>query len=122
MEYMLTFHILNVYVDKTQPHQFKFTFKTIKVLILLIIIICSSREHLYPGVVPASGGRGKGSVYLVPGRSPGRRSLCRVEECGHACRHLHLPAHVSFHRLDSYTEYNNTYKIKKQNITEHNIT
>ena len=26
MEYMLTFHILNVYVDKTQPHQFKFTF------------------------------------------------------------------------------------------------
>ena len=27
MEYMLTFHILNVYVDKTQPHQFKFTFK-----------------------------------------------------------------------------------------------
>ena len=28
MEYMLTFHILNVYVDKTQPHQFKFTFKT----------------------------------------------------------------------------------------------
>ena len=24
---MLTFHILNVYVDKTQPHQFKFTFK-----------------------------------------------------------------------------------------------
>ena len=29
MEYMLTFHILNVYVDKTQPHQFKFTFKLI---------------------------------------------------------------------------------------------
>ena len=29
MEYMLTFHILNVYVDKTQPHQFKFTFKTL---------------------------------------------------------------------------------------------
>ena len=28
MEYMLTFHILNMYVDKTQPHQFKFTFKT----------------------------------------------------------------------------------------------
>ena len=27
MEYMLTFHILNVYVDKTQPHQFKYTFK-----------------------------------------------------------------------------------------------
>ena len=27
MEYMLTFHILNVYVDKTQPCQFKFTFK-----------------------------------------------------------------------------------------------
>ena len=27
MEYMLTFHILNVYVDKTQPRQFKFTFK-----------------------------------------------------------------------------------------------
>ena len=26
MEYVLTFHILNVYVDKTQPHQFKFTF------------------------------------------------------------------------------------------------
>ena len=26
MEYMLTFHILNVYVDNTQPHQFKFTF------------------------------------------------------------------------------------------------
>ena len=26
MEYMLTFHILNVYVDKTQPRQFKFTF------------------------------------------------------------------------------------------------
>ena len=24
---MLTFHILNVYVDKTQPHQFKYTFK-----------------------------------------------------------------------------------------------
>ena len=24
-EYMLTFHILNVYVDKTQPRQFKFT-------------------------------------------------------------------------------------------------
>ena len=24
---MLTFHILNVYVDKTQPHKFKFTFK-----------------------------------------------------------------------------------------------
>ena len=23
---MLTFHILNVYVDKTQPRQFKFTF------------------------------------------------------------------------------------------------
>ena len=29
MEYVLTFHILNVYVDKTQPHQFKFTFKEI---------------------------------------------------------------------------------------------
>ena len=29
MEYMLTFHILNVYVDKTQPRQFKFTFKAI---------------------------------------------------------------------------------------------
>ena len=29
MEYMLTFHILNVYVDKTQPHQFKFTFKSV---------------------------------------------------------------------------------------------
>ena len=28
MEYMLTFHIFNVYVDKTQPHQFKFTFKS----------------------------------------------------------------------------------------------
>ena len=27
MEYMLTFHILNVYVDKTQPRQFKLTFK-----------------------------------------------------------------------------------------------
>ena len=27
MEYILTFHILNVYVDKTQPRQFKFTFK-----------------------------------------------------------------------------------------------
>ena len=27
MEYVLTFHILNVYVHKTQPHQFKFTFK-----------------------------------------------------------------------------------------------
>ena len=26
MEDMLTFHILNVYVDKTQPHQFKYTF------------------------------------------------------------------------------------------------
>ena len=26
MEYMLTFHILNVYVDKTQPCQLKFTF------------------------------------------------------------------------------------------------
>ena len=25
---MLTFHILNVYVDKTQPRQFKFTFNT----------------------------------------------------------------------------------------------
>ena len=24
---MLTFHILNVYVDKNQPHQFKYTFK-----------------------------------------------------------------------------------------------
>ena len=30
MEYMLTFHILNMYVDKTQPHQFKFTFKGIQ--------------------------------------------------------------------------------------------
>ena len=30
MEYMLTFHILNVYIDKTQPHQFKFTFKAPK--------------------------------------------------------------------------------------------
>ena len=28
MEYMLTFLILNVYVDKTQPRQFKFTFKS----------------------------------------------------------------------------------------------
>ena len=28
MEYMLTFHILNVYVDQTQPRQFKFTFNT----------------------------------------------------------------------------------------------
>ena len=30
---MLTFHILNVYVDKTQPRQFKFTFnaRSIKV-------------------------------------------------------------------------------------------
>ena len=27
MENMLTFHILNVYVDQTQPRQFKFTFK-----------------------------------------------------------------------------------------------
>ena len=24
MEYMLTFHILNVYFDETQPHQFKY--------------------------------------------------------------------------------------------------
>ena len=31
MEYMLTFHILNVYVDKTQPHQFKYTFKHLSV-------------------------------------------------------------------------------------------
>ena len=31
MEYMLTFHILNVYVDKTQPCQFKFTFKERKI-------------------------------------------------------------------------------------------
>ena len=29
MEYMLTFHILNVYVDRTQPHKFKFTFKVL---------------------------------------------------------------------------------------------
>ena len=29
MEYMLTFHILNLYVDKTQPRQFKFTFKAV---------------------------------------------------------------------------------------------
>ena len=26
MEYMVTFHILNVYFDKTQPHQLKYTF------------------------------------------------------------------------------------------------
>ena len=36
MEYMLTFHIVNVYVDKTQPRQFKFTFKP-------------TREDLYDG-------------------------------------------------------------------------
>ena len=32
MEYMLTFHIFNVYVDKTQPRQFKFNIKTIVIL------------------------------------------------------------------------------------------
>ena len=37
MEYMLTFHILNVYVDKTQPHQFKFTFKKNYSNIIIII-------------------------------------------------------------------------------------
>ena len=26
---MPTFHILNVYVDKTQPHQFKYTFNMV---------------------------------------------------------------------------------------------
>ena len=35
MEYMLTFHILNVYVDKTQPRQFKFTFKILKHIFLV---------------------------------------------------------------------------------------
>ena len=29
MEYMLTFHTLKLFVDKTQPHQFKFTFNEI---------------------------------------------------------------------------------------------
>ena len=33
MEYMLTFHILNVYADKTQPRQFKFTFKDVTALL-----------------------------------------------------------------------------------------
>ena len=32
MEYMLTFHILNVYVDNTKPRQFKFTFKSLELL------------------------------------------------------------------------------------------
>ena len=33
MEYMLTFHILHMYVDKTQPRQFKFTFNNLFFLI-----------------------------------------------------------------------------------------
>ena len=36
---MLTFHILNVYVDKTQPRQFKFTFNA-----FLNLILCYSRD------------------------------------------------------------------------------
>ena len=39
MEYMLTFHILNVCVDKTQPRQFKFTFNKKYALILLFSAI-----------------------------------------------------------------------------------
>ena len=35
MEYMLTFHILNVYVVKTQPHQFKFTFNVGRPLLFM---------------------------------------------------------------------------------------
>ena len=34
MEYMPTFHILNVYVDVTQPHQFKFTFNMMLVFLI----------------------------------------------------------------------------------------
>ena len=37
MEYMLTFHILNVHVDKTQPRQFKFTFKSVFEMVCLIL-------------------------------------------------------------------------------------
>ena len=42
MEYVLTFHILYVYVDKTQPRQFKFTFKSVGVRKLQVAILAIS--------------------------------------------------------------------------------
>ena len=44
MEYMLTFHILNVYVDKTQPHQFKFTFNKTRITFHIIYMQCASLQ------------------------------------------------------------------------------
>ena len=43
MEYMRTFHILNVYVDKTKPRQFKFTFKDL----VIIIDVFNAIPHSY---------------------------------------------------------------------------
>ena len=49
MEYMLTFHILNVYVDKTQPRQFKFTFKVLCIAGLhLKIYIVAKLKNITP--------------------------------------------------------------------------
>ena len=50
---MLTFHILNVYVDKTQPHQFKFTFKSLMDLDVflnnpLLLFRISLQCHCFP--------------------------------------------------------------------------
>ena len=59
MEYMLTFHILNVYVDKTQPRQFKFTFK-----VLCISMGVHGSAHIIvtkiygPALLALRGGRG----------------------------------------------------------------
>ena len=48
---MITFHIFNVYVDKTQPHQFMFTFKarlsTIYKFYMHFLVIVQRFEHFY---------------------------------------------------------------------------
>ena len=54
MEYMLTFHILNVYVDKNQPRQFKFTFN--------INIYNYVTHYMYTAYML---GRNKGILYCI---------------------------------------------------------
>ena len=57
MEYMLTFHILNVYVDKTRPRQFKFTFNTLYSVswrnrIVLFPCCRNHNEDMFPNLSP----------------------------------------------------------------------
>ena len=74
MEYMLTFHIVNVYVDKTQPRQFKFTFKDMLLNSHISKSVLSS-TYLYKGT-----GVDKSFIYIIKHLGP------QIVPCGRGDR------------------------------------